>query len=885
MLHRRFYLFVAISNIQHWKKKNNKSGGKYPISQVPRDEHSVDTIRHSNKKRSSIQSHIPSQRQCPCPCPPLGLGGRKSKLFDAASASASASSSSSSNEIFEKEIEEEKEEEKEEIVSSYSLPAETQSDPGVLETKLDPSASITLFQSNLAHGDEFATKDKKSKKSKKKTSLKHTFNFLHRSPQPNDVNTNTVNVVHNDDYLLDLDQHIGLMKDKENGITSLQFDKSAITTPLHEAARLGSLELVKALLARGGDPNERDGLRRTSLHLICGGFTNQEEYIYNLHGERKGDMEDDKEEKEKDIGIRLYVPQSNTEHKREKKKNSISNIFHNIFGNGKKNLHVKPTVSSFSPVHRKVHSIEESERLRKRFSRERMETLWAILTSSAESPTLNSVDGRGRTALHYAAELGREDICSSLLGHENVILTIIDENGRTPCELAGMHGHKRLAAQLEARALMGGGEDMMILAGWSMLQEEDLGRVNSFEISDIGGVLAPPFSWFDTLENVEGVRTNMIEETKSKLDAATVELLASIDYAEKKTEIYHRNHHHCEAFIDQAVKSLSESSNPNNDSKDSCLPKQFPPEILASVDKAMKSYHKFEKEPKIRLSQFKDLTLNQTSQLLTYFKWDSNLVVEAYRKNPIQVLMDAEVIPISRKVQLNEEADDENICLICCDEFPASSSDWVHLQHCDHSFCRDCLSNYISSCADSRDIGILSIRCPHHECSVYLDISEVEHFTGSTYNDSYNFLLQIENENFVSTARDYSFCPSPGCQGIVHCQVPSDIRKKFDHDSINYLNAVCTFCSESNGTTVRTYEGVLDSNYNSFIEMPRFAHRFCYTCKKAPHWPISCEMHQEWKEKVAEEVRDLEVDKYEDIAQNLWMRANTRPCPKVSHIL
>ena len=60
--------------------------------------------------------------------------------------------------------------------------------------------------------------------------------------------------------------------------------------------------------------------------------------------------------------------------------------------------------------------------------------------------------------------------------------------------------------------------------------------------------------------------------------------------------------------------------------------------------------------------------------------------------------MDAEVIPISRKVQLNEEANDENsICLICCDEFPASSSDWVHLQQFDHSFCRDYLSNYISS--------------------------------------------------------------------------------------------------------------------------------------------------------------------------------------------
>jgi len=644
-----------------------------------------------------------------------------------------------------------------------------------------------------------------------------------------------------------------LFKSRHNDKASdTESDSAGITTSLHEAARLGNSELIKCLLDKGGDPNERDGLRRTALHLVCGGFTRLEESVYNIENELKGDVGNEIEEEEKDIGIKLLSPPIHKDERNHKKKKSMFKLLKYLQNRGKSTDFIAKSshyaLISADPIN--MLTEEESQKIRKEFETERMECLWIILTSSSHSPTLNSVDERGRTALHYAAELGRENICSTLLGQNNVILTIIDENGRTPCELAAMHGHTHLAAQLEARALIGGGEDMMVLAGWSMLQEDNFGR--SEEVFLDAGVqeLAPPFSWFDTLENVEGIRTYMIEETKSKLEYILSK--SAIKFEEENS------------YSSLNISRFNSSLKTRN---------------LASLDDENELHQNIKT---YFLSQFHKLTPNQTSQLLASFKWDQNALLDAFKRFPGKTLSDAQISPVSSHYQ---SRNGDCVCLICREEYESNSPEWIALRHCGHSFCKQCLSDYISSCAKGRDVGILSVPCPHHECSVFMDINEIEKFTGSTYNESYETLLQIENENFVAKARDYTFCPSPSCNGIVQCLMPDGMKEKYGEDCSRFLGAVCTLCPRANDTIVRTYEGVLDSNYNSLVEMPKKAHRFCLTCKEKPHWPTSCKVFREWKQKVAEECNDIGSEGYEDVAQSLWMKANTRPCPKVSLLL
>jgi hypothetical protein len=70
---------------------------------------------------------------------------------------------------------------------------------------------------------------------------------------------------------------------------------------------------------------------------------------------------------------------------------------------------------------------------------------------------------------------------------------------------------------------------------------------------------------------------------------------------------------------------------------------------------------------------------------------------------------------------------------------------------------------------------------------------------------------------------------------------------------------------------------------------PIKAHRFCSACGETKiHWPVPCDTLEKWKEKIEEEIGQLDEEEggaknsngFDDVAQRLWMKANTRPCPK-----
>eukprot|EP00529_Nitzschia_sp_RCC80_P020621 CAMPEP_0113502100 /NCGR_PEP_ID=MMETSP0014_2-20120614/33350_1 /TAXON_ID=2857 /ORGANISM="Nitzschia sp." /LENGTH=397 /DNA_ID=CAMNT_0000396817 /DNA_START=225 /DNA_END=1415 /DNA_ORIENTATION=- /assembly_acc=CAM_ASM_000159 len=63
---------------------------------------------------------------------------------------------------------------------------------------------------------------------------------------------------------------------------NIKYNDIYMTTPLHEASRLGATDFVRFLLANGGDPSAKNGKGRTALHMAAGGLTKQEEALRKI---------------------------------------------------------------------------------------------------------------------------------------------------------------------------------------------------------------------------------------------------------------------------------------------------------------------------------------------------------------------------------------------------------------------------------------------------------------------------------------------------------------------------------------------------------------------------------------------------------------------------
>ena len=154
-------------------------------------------------------------------------------------------------------------------------------------------------------------------------------------------------------------------------------------------------------------------------------------------------------------------------------------------------------------------------------------------------------------------------------------------------------------------------------------------------------------------------------------------------------------------------------------------------------------------------------------------------------------------------------------------------------------------------------------------------------------------LFDANTEKFVASSEDYKFCPHPGCKGIVkRIPQPFLVSNDIDLNFMNYAGAVCVGIPSENSTIGEgyslTYEGVHDPGYYNCRSkrQPKRAHRFCFECGEGMHWPVTCDRLEEWKQKMREQIREVQGDdvnenSVNEVAQKLWMKANTRPCPEV----
>ena len=725
--------------------------------------------------------------------------------------------------------------------------------------------------------------------------------------------------------------------------TTLNSGVITTTTPLHEAARLAYPPLLLRMLRQHPQQQQiidlslQDWKQRTVLHYICGGVTRAEAELYSASQEvglksfyyctmdQKRQRETDKKERVRemvekfksklDITKQLggggggggdgsknaQLPQE--KHDSHDEGASISstksnpNVWSKIQGKvseakselqstllsalsakGATDTHTSITTHIDVLVHSETQSTSHVDVALPLYDiKRRLECLSTILSYSDDSTGstlcnpvgINTVDCRIRTALHYAASLGRLDLVHKLLRVPGLLVTIVDEQGRTACELSR---DTAIQSVLEAKAVFDSEE----------VEQNQNDRTSGSCGEDIGD-LAIPYAWFETWgeDRVE-------HERQSVIDAARDQLLHYLQNAGKKSA----GEEKISALDDPLLAFRCRLTN----AQYTTLLEKY----NWSIEALMSAIQEADAKPDAidcnnKISEDKKTARNS-------ILYDDEILSLA--PSLCFIRNRSKSSAVEEEEAKGEEVDDTSdlTCLICystahsASEEVGSSASWTNFERtCHHGFCTSCLNEYIATCYISPSTRVSTpttrIPCPHFGCSMLIPESKLPSLVSE---NECNTLKGGERELFVLSSKNIKYCPHPGCDGIVHANPSADLKLQYGEDCLEYFGAVCTASSEFDciTTPAYTYEGmkVDPERFYSFTSLttPPNAHRFCFSCgSQTPHWPASCSFMDSWRATIKKEMKGIVTSNetviegnFEDVAHHLWIKANTRPCPK-----
>ena len=514
-------------------------------------------------------------------------------------------------------------------------------------------------------------------------------------------------------------------------------------------------------------------------------------------------------------------------------------------------------------------------------SSKRSEALRSLLTwidpSYSSTVSVNAADCRGRTALHYAAQLGRRSLCQALVAAGAILTIVEEESQQTPCELAGEAGFKDLSAWLEARAV------------FEITLYRDFGADYSPDSSAM-----TPYCWFANLTS------DLLDKNREERVKSAKALLASLCCARSGAK--------SGAKSDPFGHECRKGGTLTGDGGEFCK------DLLSSfADKYVPS----------------SFTDEQTVQLLTCSNWDEGALERKFLEDPVGMLregrMELGAEQIREMFEFEEErqrkdfkstGEDEgaalsdegealsssssssssaSCCPICMDDYdpsdPSDAASWIKLGDHGHEVCSSCLEMHIGHAVTQQRAG-LTIRCPFQGCPYFVSRKLLE---GNSSEEVMEKLLRNERDSFVFSAKDLKYCPIASCECIIRLKVPNNFRGRWGPGCLDSSPAVCNHFSDGNNwrnvpdndlpsVLVTTRDGVVDNFLHEPDHQPVAAHRFCWSCEELPHWPIPCDMREQWLDKVHEEVGEPESaadgESFEEVAHRLWIKANTKECPK-----
>ncbi|KIY53604.1 hypothetical protein FISHEDRAFT_32987 [Fistulina hepatica ATCC 64428] len=268
--------------------------------------------------------------------------------------------------------------------------------------------------------------------------------------------------------------------------------------------------------------------------------------------------------------------------------------------------------------------------------------------------------------------------------------------------------------------------------------------------------------------------------------------------------------------------------------------------------------------------------------LLRHLAWNKERLIEAYMDNSCKVLCAAGVTvpeepsnsavsPVrggptrrsqrgssSRLVakKTRSAAPEPVVCQICFDDSPDLQ---ILSLSCEHGFCSNCWSAYITS--KVRDEGEHTIRCMAEHCRLVTPDSFIHsvlipggptQMNAAQQDDSMSTWSRFQEllvRHFVASDRSLKYCPYPSCTNTVKCTAATT------KSSLSTLVPIvsCGASSPRPGTL-----------------MPLKQHTFCFGCPiDSDHRPLICAVAKMW------------LKKCEDDSETAnWIKSNTKECSK-----
>ncbi|XP_033983405.1 ankyrin repeat and IBR domain-containing protein 1-like [Trematomus bernacchii] len=169
---------------------------------------------------------------------------------------------------------------------------------------------------------------------------------------------------------------------------------------------------------------------------------------------------------------------------------------------------------------------------------------------------------------------------------------------------------------------------------------------------------------------------------------------------------------------------------------------------------------------------------------------------------------------------------------------------------CGHEFCRACWEGFLNLKIQEGEAH--NIFCPAFDCYQLVPVEVIESVVSREMDKRY---LQFDIKAFVENNPAIRWCPEAGCERAVRLSTQGPGSSNSDSLSFPLLRAPAVDCGKG--------------------------HLFCWECQGEAHEPCDCETWKLWQQKVSE-MRPVELagvsDAYEDAANCLWLRSNSKPC-------